>query len=63
MKHSIEPEQLALHIVSNLSNDDLMTYVLEDLTEYYSDLQHDDCYEYEAEVNRFYDSYEPTPRD
>lgn len=62
MKHSIEPEQLAARIVSMFSTEDLMTYVLEDLTEYYSDLQHDDHYEYEAEVNRFYDSYEPTPR-
>tara|TARA_S200002703_G_scaffold41772_1_gene36244 strand:- start:269 stop:457 length:189 start_codon:yes stop_codon:yes gene_type:complete len=62
MQHSIEPEQLAARVVAMFTTEDLMTYVLEDLTEYYNDLRWDDQYEYEAEVNRFYDSYEPTPR-
>ena len=50
----IEPEELAKHVTNMLTNDDLFQYVLEDLTDYYSDLQHDSPYEYKDEVSRFY---------
>ena len=50
----IEPEELAKHVTGLLSNDDLFLYVLSDLTEYYSDLQHDHPFEYRDEVYKFY---------
>ena len=50
----IEPEELAEHVTNMLTNDDLFRYVLEDLTEYYSDLLHDSPYEYKAELDKFY---------
>ena len=50
----IEPEELAKHVTNMLTNDDLFQYVLEDLTDYYSDLQHDHPFEYRDEVSKFY---------
>ncbi len=51
---NIEPEELAKHVTNMLTNDDLFQYVLEDLTDYYSDLLHDSPYEYKAELEKFY---------
>ena len=50
----IEPEELAQRIVDMLSDDDCRRYVLEDLTEYYSDLKFDSPSEYEDNLRKFY---------
>lgn len=50
----IEPEELAKRIVDMLSDDDCRRYVLEDLTEYYSDLKFDSPSEYEDNIRKFY---------
>ena len=50
----IEPEELAQHLIDQLDFDDLYRYVLESLTETYSDLKHDSPGEYEDEVRKFY---------
>ena len=50
----IEPEQLAQAMVERLKEDDLREYVLEDLTEVYTDLQHDSPYEYQDVINQLY---------
>jgi hypothetical protein len=50
----IEPDELAQHIVDMLDTNDLRRYVLEDLTEYYSDLKFDSPGEYEDELRKFY---------
>ena len=50
----IEPEELAQHIVDRLDTDDLRRYVLEDLTEFYSDLKFDSPGEYEDDLRKFY---------
>ena len=50
----IEPEKLAQLMVDRLNEEDLREYVLEDLTETYTDLQHDSPYEYRDVINQFY---------
>ena len=50
----IEPEELAERVTDMLSDDECRRYTLADLTEYYSDLQHDDPGEYAYELNKFY---------
>jgi len=50
----IEPEELAQHLVDMLDNNDLRQYVLEDLTEYYSDLKFDSPGEYEDDLRKYY---------
>ena len=50
----IEPEKLAQLMVDRLKEADLREYVLEDLTETYTDLQHDSPYEYREVINQFY---------
>ena len=50
----IEPEKLAQLMVDRLKEEDLREYVLEDLTETYTDLQHDSPYEYRDVINQFY---------
>ena len=50
----IEPEKLAQLMVDRLKEADLREYVLEDLTEIYTDLQHDSPYEYQDVINQFY---------
>ena len=50
----IEPDELAQHIVDMLDTNDLRRYVLEDLTEHYSDLKFDSPGEYEDELRKFY---------
>ena len=50
----IEPEELAQRIVDMLDNADCRRYVLEDLTEYYSDLKFDSPGEYEDDLRKFY---------
>ena len=41
-------------MVDRLKEADLREYVLEDLTEVYTDLQHDSASEYEAVIAQFY---------
>ena len=50
----IEPEELAQRIVDMLDNADCRRYVLEDLTEYYSDLKFDSPGEYEDDLRKYY---------
>ena len=50
----IEPEELAEYVVDMLDMNDLIRYVKEDLTEYYSDLKHDSPGEYEDELRNSY---------
>ena len=50
----IEPEELAEYVVDMLDMDDLIRYVKEDLTEYYSDLKSDSPGEYEDELRNYY---------
>lgn len=50
----IEPEELAQHLVDMLDTNDLRQYVLEDLTEYYSDLKFDSPGEYEDDLRKYY---------
>ena len=50
----IEPDELAQFLVDQLDFDDLYRYVLESLTETYSDLKYDSPGEYEDEVRKFY---------
>lgn len=50
----IEPEELAQHLVDMLDIDDLRRYVLESLTETYSDLKYDSPGEYEDELRKYY---------
>ena len=50
----IEPEELAEYVVDMLDMDDLIRYVKEDLTEYYSDLKFDSPSEYEDELRKYY---------
>ena len=50
----IEPEKLAQAMVDRLKEDDLREYVLEDLTEIYTDLQHDSPFEYQEVINQLY---------
>ena len=50
----IEPEKLAQLMVDRLKEDDLREYVLEDLTEIYTDLQHDSPFEYQEVINQLY---------
>ena len=50
----IEPDELAQRIVDMLDNADCRRYVLEDLTEYYSDLKFDSPGEYEDDLRKFY---------
>ena len=50
----IEPEELAEYVVDMLDMDDLIRYVKEDLTEYYSDLKFDSPGEYEDELRKYY---------
>ena len=50
----IEPEKLAQAMVDRLKEDDLREYVLEDLTEIYTDLQHDSPYEYQDVISQLY---------
>ena len=51
---TFEPEKLAQLMVDRLKEADLREYVLEDLTEIYTDLQHDSPYEYREVINQFY---------
>ena len=50
----IEPEELAEYVVDMLDMNDLIRYVKEDLTEYYSDLKFDSPGEYEDELRKYY---------
>ncbi len=50
----IEPEKLAQLMVDRLKEDDLREYVLEDLTEIYTDLQHDSPFDYQEVINQLY---------
>jgi len=50
----IEPDELAQHLVDQLDIDDLRRYVLESLTETYSDLKYDSPGEYEDELRKYY---------
>ena len=50
----IEPEKLAQLMVDRLNEESLREYVLEDLTEIYTDLQHGSPYEYRDVINQFY---------
>ena len=50
----IEPEKLAQLMVDRLNEESLREYVLEDLTETYTDLQHDSPFEYRDVINQFY---------
>ena len=50
----IEPEKLAQAMVDRLKEDDLREYVLEDLTELYTDLQHDSPFEYQEVIDQLY---------
>jgi hypothetical protein len=50
----IEPDELAQRIVDMLDNADCRRYVLEDLTEFYSDLKFDSPGEYEDDLRKFY---------
>jgi hypothetical protein len=50
----IEPDELAQRIVDMLDNADCRRYVLEDLTEYYSDLKFDSPGEYEDDLRKYY---------
>ena len=50
----IEPEELAEYVVDMLDMNDLIRYVKEDLTEYYSDLKYDSPGEYEDELRKYY---------
>ena len=51
---TFEPEKLAQLMVDRLKEADLREYVLEDLTEIYTDLQHDSPYEYQEVINQPY---------
>jgi len=44
---NIEPEELAQLMVDRLNEESLREYVLEDLTEIYTDLKHDSEFEYQ----------------
>ena len=50
----IEPEKLAQLMVDRLNEESLREYVLEDLTEIYTDLQHGSPYEYRDVINQLY---------
>ena len=50
----IEPEKLAELMVNRHSEASLREYVLEDLTEIYTDLQYDSPYEYQEVINQLY---------
>lgn len=55
MSHKdVDPETLAQLMVDRLKEADLREYVLEDLTEVYTDLQHDSASDYEAVIAQFY---------
>lgn len=51
---TFEPEKLAQLMVDRLKEADLREYVLEDLTEIYTDLQHDSPYEYQEVIHQLY---------
>ena len=50
----IEPEKLAQLMVDRLNEESLREYVLEDLTETYTDLQYGSPYEYQEVINQLY---------
>lgn len=50
----IAPDKLAQQFVDRLKEEDLREYVLEDLTEIYTDLQHDSPFEYQEVIQQLY---------
>ena len=53
----IEPEKLAQLMVDRLKEEDLREYVLEDLTETYTDLQYDSPFEYQEVIKQLYPAH------